>query len=241
MLFVISVIFIHVAALRLTGRALSRNFYFIVAAILSSITIMAAEQIFYQGDFSILRYAMVTQLLTKLSFALALILALNTIWVFKSSGHQKLSIMIPLLAIITVLISSPPVSSAKSSFDSVVAQSRVSTEEFQMHLDQISSDTSAKEFSGIVIQINNVWDYEPAYAFSQYLEFYGNGLPRNLLVTEFSVAPGLESKLLAELKDYELNGDSVWLVKPKAQIVSGSLLYCVTINRLAIVGAICSN
>lgn len=241
LLFSLVAILFYSLSSKFTRSELSRNFFFIVIAQLSIIAIMAGEHIFYQGDFATLRYAVVGQLLTKLNVALSLILLINTFWLFKGSLLVKKFIVVFSLVIIALFTSLPDAVVAKRNFDTVAAQSKSASDGFQSQLQQIRNELPKKDFSGIVIQISNVWDYEPAYAFSQYLEFYGDGLPKYLHVTEFAVAPGLESKLLSQLKDYEANGDSIWLIQPRSQMVKDSINYCVTINGSPIDRVTCNN
>lgn len=241
LLFMFSIIVIHVVISQLTRNPLTKGFFFIVLTLFSIYAMIAAEQIFYQGDFSTLRYAAVSLLLSTLGVAIAVVLLLNTFWMLNFSDRLKKAAVILSLSVTLVIISIPKAQVAKVNFDSVAAQGQLGAENFQTQLTKVREDLSSGKFNGIVLQISNVWDYEPAYAFSQYLEFYGNGLPKYLHVTEFNVAPGLETKLLMQLMDYETNGESTWNIQPRRELPSDSVLYCVTVNQAPVDSGFCDN
>jgi hypothetical protein len=118
--------------------------------------------------------------------------------------------------------------------DSLVLQ----TEEYQTKLKAIEEALIQKSYRGIVIQLNNVWDYEPAYAISQYVAFLGNGLPVSLKVDIAQVALGLETTLLNQLLEYQSQGSIEWKVLPQSQVMQVDNL-CIVFNGAPADSQIC--
>jgi hypothetical protein len=239
-LFSFAIVLIHIYANILTGKSAGKEFYFILIAQVVISLILLGELIFYPQGFSELRYAIVTQLLSQLSLALSVILIINTISLLRISSILLVSVVV--IAFSLSLINSTYSSSiiARSSFESVAIQAR-GNGEWQAQLDRVNDDLSKKDFDAVVIQMNGVWDYEPAYAMSQYLEFYESSLPRYLHLMPFPAGPGLETTLFEQLKVISKNGDATWLIEPKASLDPNSERYCITLNNAPVDPDLCDN
>jgi hypothetical protein len=130
---------------------------------------------------------------------------------------------------------------AKSNFDLVAENARSGTQLFQNQIDQIRNDLSANEYDAIVIQVNWIWDYEPAYAVSEYLEFYDSELPKYLNVIPFEVNPGEHTYLLESLNNIAEYGSAGWMIEPKSSLENATNRYCVTLNNATKDTNICDN
>jgi hypothetical protein len=238
--FLFGIVLIHIYANVLNRKSVGRQFYFIVIAHVAISLILLGELIFYPQGFSELRYAVVTQVLSKLSLGLSVILAINTIWLIRISDLILVSIVIISFSLILIKSTYSSSMTAKANFESVAIQAR-GNGEWQAQLEQVNEDLSKKDFDVVVIQMNGVWDYEPAYAMSQYLEFYESSLPRYLHLMPFPAGPGLEATLLEQLKVISKNGDATWLIEPKASLDSKSKKYCITLNSALVDPDLCDN
>jgi hypothetical protein len=240
-LFSFSVVLIHIYANVLTGRSVGKEFYFIIISHVVISFVLLGESIFYPQGFSELRYAIVTQLLGQLSLGLSAILVINTISILRVSDPILVSAVV--LAFIAIMIKSTYSSSivAKANFESIAIGTELTNAPWQAHLNKIVDDLSKKDFDVVVIQMNNVWDYEPAYATSQYLKIYASGQPRYLHLMPFPAGPGIEATLLEQLKIISKSGDAAWLIEPKASLDSGYMAYCVTFRNAAIDPNLCDN
>lgn len=223
----------------------TRSFYFILISNVIFVAIRAGEIVFYQGSFANPRYAVVTQLLTLMSYALIGILFANTIWNlnFANTVLKNLITVGAVLGIGSILVnhSIKNTLNAYQAFNAVSNDYSLRNENFQNELEKITFELESGDFDALVIQISAVWDYEPAYAFLQYLEFGGQNLPTYLKVIDFPVSAGLEEDLLMALKKFSADGSQVWLVEPLSQLGQSETVYCVTINGAARDVSLCDN
>ena len=113
-----------------------------------------------------------------------------------------------------------------------------STSEYQEKIKSIVQALVKRSSENVVIQMNNIWDYEPAYAIIQYLQYYGRGANFFLNLQIPPVPPGLETTLLAQLSDFQLNGSKEWNVKPKP-VVLGNNNFCIVFNGASAVPEVC--
>jgi hypothetical protein len=188
-----------------------------------------------------MRYSVVTQILSQLSLGLSVILVMNTISMFKAS--EPILVSAAVLGFMVIFISSTYSNSvvAKANFESVASNAELINTEWQAQLERVNEDLSKKDFDVVVIQMNSVWDYEPAYATSQYLEFYASDLPRYLHLLPFPAGPGLETTLLNQLKVISEFGDTTWLIEPKSSLDSAYKKYCVTLLNAPLDPNLCDN
>ena len=236
-----SIVLIHIYANIITRKSMRKEFYFIVTAHVVISFVLLSESIFYPQGFSELRYSVVTQILSQLSLGLSVILVMNTISMFKAS--EPILVSAAVLAFMVIFISSTYSNSvvAKANFESVASNAELINTEWQDQLERVNEDLSKKDFDVVVIQMNSVWDYEPAYATSQYLEFYASDLPRYLHLLPFPAGPGLETTLLNQLKVISEFGDTTWLIEPKSSLDSAYKKYCVTLLNAPLDPNLCDN
>ena len=238
-MFSFMVILIHVYANIFANRTVSKTFYFILCSQITISLALLGELIFYPQGFSELRYAVVTQLLSKIAVGLSVILLLNTIRESKIS--EPIVSFAVIFAFSYMLLNSTYSNSliSKAAFESVANQA--SGNKWLSQLEQIQEDLSDKPYDIVIIQMNGVWDYEPAYAMSQYLNFYGEGLPRYLHLMPFPAGPGLETTLLNQLNVIAQNGDATWMIEPSNSMNMSAKKYCITFNDAQIDQAMCDN
>ena len=235
------IILTHVYANIFANRTVSKTFYFILCSQITISLALLGELIFYPHGFSELRYAVVTQLLSKIAVGLSVILLLNTIKESKIS--EPIVAFTVILAFSYMLFNSTYSNSliSKAAFESVANQSSGNNNKWQSQLEQIQEDLSVKPYDIVIIQMNGVWDYEPAYAMSQYLNFYGEGFPRYLHLMPFPAGPGLETTLLNQLNVIAQNGDATWMIEPSNSMNMSAQKYCITFNDALIDQAMCDN
>ena len=109
---------------------------------------------------------------------------------------------------------------------------------YQQKIKDIVQALGNRSSENVVIQMNNIWDYEPAYAVIQYLQYYGRGANFFLNLQIPPVPPGLETTLLAQLSDFQLNGSKDWNVKPKP-VKLGNNNFCIVFNGATAVPNVC--
>ena len=196
------------------------------------------EQIFYKGNFGEPRYALITEISKTLLYLIAIFSALGLITDILSKRRLRaVSVSLTL-----ILLSFPATySNYKTSISNnqKIALSKVeSTRTYQEKIESIVQAIDNRSSENVVIQMNNIWDYEPAYAIIKYLQYYSKGSNFYLNLQIPPVQPGLETILLAQLSDYQLNGSEVWNVKPRPTEL-GSNNFCITFNGAAGVLGVC--
>ena len=218
------------------------SFWYIIALQGTLHLIIIAEKIFYNAEMGNLRYAVMTQIASLLLIAVSIILVLNVATLVIGSRGYLLNIGVVLLFGLLLLRETiPSAQLGKSNFDLVAENARLSNQYFQNQITKIREDISRTKYDAIVIQISYVWDYEPAYALSQYLEFYGGELPKYLNVVPFPVGPGSETSMLATLNDIAENGEPKWMIEPKKSLEKAENKYCITLNNAPKDTNICDN
>jgi hypothetical protein len=219
-----------------------KSFWYIIALQGTLHFMTICEKIFYNAEFGNLRYTVITQISSLLLTAVSIILLLNAATlIIGSQGNLFNTGLVLVFGLLLLREVIPAAQLAKSNFDLVAEESRLSSQFFQNQITKIRGDISKNKYDAIVIQISYVWDYEPAYALSQYVEFYGGELPKYLNVVPFAVGPGIETSLLASLNSIAENGSSSWMIEPKKSLENANNRYCVTLNNAAKDTSICDN
>jgi hypothetical protein len=219
-----------------------RSFWYMIALQGTLHFMIISEKIFYNSGINNLRYAVITQIASLLLIAVSIILILNVIHLlFGTPRYLLTSIIILVFSLLLLRETVPATQLAKSNFDLVAKNARLGGEYFQGLISKTVQDISTTKYDSIVIQISYVWDYEPAYALSQYLEFYGGDLPKYLNIIPFSVAPGIETSLLAGLTNTAKNGSSSWNIEPNKSLIPENKNYCITLNNAPKDTTICDN
>lgn len=223
-------------------RKWHKSFWYIIALQGTLHLIIIGEKIFYNAEMGNLRYAVITQIASLLLIAVSTILVLNVATlVVGSRGYLVNTAVVSLFGLLLLRETIPAAQLGKSNFDLVAENARVGNQYFQNQIAKITQDISETKYDAIVIQISYVWDYEPAYALSQYLEFYGGELPKYLNVVPFPVGPGPETSMLATLNDIAENGEPKWMIEPKKSLVKENNKYCITLNNAPKDSNICDN
>jgi hypothetical protein len=239
--FAVSAVLIYFIVAKVLRKRLHRSFWYILILEGNLHVLIISEKIFYNSDFGNLRYAIITQISSLLLLAVSIILVLNTLLLINSSRYFFNAGVVIVFGLLLLREIIPTAQQIKANFELVTENARVGTEGWQNLLTDIRDDLLKTKVDAIVIQINNVWDFEPAYAFSQYLEFYGDGLPKYLNVTSFSVGPGLETELLRQLNDYAKYGNSTWMIEPNNSLAIEKVNYCVAWSKGPKDTTICDN
>jgi hypothetical protein len=191
--------------------------------------VLITEFVFYQGNFTELRYLLISQISSRILVFLCLAMIFNTIF----STLTKFRTLFGLLVITTFFISNnvfQDYSKSRSSNIEIGIKNATLTNEYQNKIAEIEIALQSQRYSGIVIQLNSVWDYEPAYAISQYAAFLGNGLPVSVNLIIGTVSPGIETILLEQLKGFQDDGSSEWNLKSKSQSFQTKNL-CIVFNE----------
>lgn len=178
--------------------------------------ILITEFIFYQGDFGEPRYALLSQISSIMIKTIMIITIIDTAF----SSMTKPRVLIGCVAVIIIFLSEGTLTnySISARGNNAIAKSKIqTTRDYQDKVSNIGLALQTGEYSGVLVQIDNVWNYEPAYAISQYLAILGTGLPVSININIEVVAPGLETVLLNQLMDFQENGSSEWKVKPKRE------------------------
>jgi hypothetical protein len=222
-------------------KKINKSFWYLIALQGSLHFIIIGEKIFYNGDLGTPRYAIVTQAFSVMLLAISVILILNTLSLFNVRGNLPTLSVAVVIGLLLLRETIPTAQAASSNFRLVAENKRIGSEEFQEEIMRINADLVSTKYHSIVIQVDNVWNYEPAYAISQYLEFYGGGSPKFLNVTSFPVGPGLETELLKQLNDYSKSGSASWKIEPKNLLKPEKNVYCITFNGAQKDSKICDN
>lgn len=199
--------------------------------------VLITEFVFYQGNFTELRYLLITQISSRLLVFLCAVMIINTIF----ATLMKFRTLFGLLVITTFFISNnvfQDYSKSGSSNTEIGIGNAKLTNEYQNKIAEIEIALQSLRYSSIVIQLNSVWDYEPAYAISQYVAFLGNGLPVSINLVIDTVSPGLETILLEQLKIFQDDGSAEWKLKPKSQTFQTKNL-CIVFNEASAAGQKC--
>jgi hypothetical protein len=218
-----------------------RSFIVPLTLVMSMQFIVLSEFVFYNGNFTDARYLAISEISNLITVAICLVLFINK---FANIGLEKLLARPRFVFFIALAISAlivPSAMNARTSFETEANYWKSKNETFQENLSIIRSELSTNMYSAVVIQIDGVWDYEPAYAMSQYLEFYEAYLPRFLNVMPINAGPGIETQLVKQLNEYAVNGDGTWLIDPISTLNLKSKVYCVAFNEAAKDRAICHN
>jgi hypothetical protein len=236
-----SLVLILIMSLTVINYSVARRFKSTTkAALFMSILLyllLATEFVFYQGSFGELRYQLITELSSNLLVFILIAVVLSTFSLVMPHREVVLGLVVILGFFLSHQIGENYSQSIKTNgaiADSLVLQ----TEEYQTKLKAIEEALIQKSYRGIVIQLNNVWDYEPAYAISQYVAFLGNGLPVSLKVDIAQVALGLETTLLNQLLEYQSQGSIEWKVLPQSQVMQVDNL-CIVFNGAPADSQIC--
>ncbi len=200
--------------------------------------VLIAEHIFYQGSFGEPRYELVSQISTVLIKGAMLIAIIDT------ASYWRRSVTLPagLAFIVALFFSQSTITHYydSSSNNLAVAQYKTQvTADYQIKISAIAEAIETDEYSGILVQINSVWDYEPAFAVSQYVALLEKSIPLALNVSVASVAPGLETSLLNQLNDFQENGSTVWRVQPRSELLPLRNL-CIVFNEAPALPGYCS-
>jgi hypothetical protein len=113
-----------------------------------------------------------------------------------------------------------------------------SNSEYQEQIKVIVRALSNRSSANVVVQMNSTQDYERAYAIIQYIQYYSRGTKFFLNLQIPSVSTGLETALLAQLSDIQLNGSKKWNVQPKPTELRNNNL-CIIFNRTTAVPSVC--
>ena len=190
---------------------------------------LITEFVFYQGDFTELRYLLITQISSKLLVFLCVVVIFNAIF----STLIKSRTLFGLLVIAIFFVSHQALedySRSRNNYIEIGIKNATLTNEYQNKIAEIKIALRSQRYSGIVIQLNSVWDYEPAYAISQYAAFLGNGLPVSINLIIGTVSPGIETILLEQLKGFQDDGSSEWNLESKSQSFQTKNL-CIVFNE----------
>lgn len=219
-----------------------KSFWYIIALQGTLHFMIICEKIFYNAEMGNLRYQVITQIASLLLIAVSTILVLNVATlVVGSRGYLLNTAVVLLFGLLLFRETIPAAQLAKSNFDLVAKDARSGTQFFQNQIAKIRDDLSANEYDAIVIQVSYIWDFEPVYAVSQYLEFYSGELPKYLHVMPFPVNPGLETNLLESLNSIAEDGYTAWMIEPKSSLENATNRYCITLNNATKDTNICDN
>jgi len=239
--FAVAAILIYFIVSGVLRKRLHRSFWYILTLECTLHFLIISEKIFYNNNLNNLRYAVITQVSSILLLAVSIILILNTLLLINSSRYFLNAGLVIVFGLLLLRETIPAAQQAKANFELVAENARLGSEYFQGQLSGIREDLASIEYDAIVIQINNDWDFEPAYAVSQYLEFYGGELPRYLNIIPVSVAPGIETSLLSLLIDIANNGEPSWMIEPNSSLKQENNNYCITLNNAPIDTIVCDN
>ncbi len=185
------------------------------------------EFAFYRGDISY-RYGIITQVSVLLILALFLTGLLNLISMFLKTNSQLVSVYV-LSATICFAFAYLPAKSSANTLKDIGTSKSYETSLFQDRLSTILDEINYQKSNAIILQVNGIWDYEPAFAMTQYLNYWNSVLPMYLLVDIPSVNSDFEQRLLNQLISKSENGDLVWGIDPFETSLT-SRNYCITFN-----------
>ena len=171
------------------------------------------EHVFYKGNFPVLRYTLVTEISKTLLLLMAVFSAIGLIVDVVSKLTFKTEVACLALLVLLFPTTYSKYDNSVTSNKKVALDNAETTSAYQKKIETIVNALDGN-YSSVVIQLNNIWDYEPASAVIRYLQFYGRNPIFFLNLQIPSVQPGNESALLAQLTEYERYGSELANVTP---------------------------
>jgi hypothetical protein len=212
----------------------------VVALLISGFFVMQIvfEHIFYMGNFGALRYTLLTDISKILLLQIAIFSTVGLVVDILGKRHfRTLVVSLALLSFSLPAIFSNFKNSVISNQKTALSRAE-NTREYQQKIKDIVQALSERRTANVIIQVNDVGDYEPVYSLIQYLQYYSPGFSFFLNLQIPPVSPGLETTLLAELSEVQLNGSKRWNVKPKP-LEWGSNNLCIVFNGAPAVPNVC--
>ncbi len=196
------------------------------------------EHIFYMGNFSEPRYTLITEISKTLLLLIAIFSTVGLVIDVLGTRHVQARLASLALLLLAFPATYTNFKTSATGNQKTALSKAESTSAYQQKIRDIVQALGNRSSENVVIQMNNIWDYEPAYAVIQYLQYYGRGANFFLNLQIPPVPPGLETTLLAQLSDFQLNGSKDWNVKPKP-VELGNNNFCIVFNGAAAVPNVC--
>ena len=196
------------------------------------------EHIFYMGNFSEPRYTLVTEISKTLLLLVAIFSTVGLVVDVLGTRHVQALVSSLAILLFSFQATYSNFKTSATGNQKTALSKAESSSVYQQKIKDIVQALGNRSSESIVIQMNNIWDYEPAYAVIQYLQYYGRGANFFLNLQIPPVPPGLETTLLAQLSDFQLNGSKDWNVKPKP-VELGNNNFCIVFNGAAAVPDVC--
>lgn len=185
---------------------------------------LVTEQIFYLGNLSELRYTIISEISEMILMYLAVACCLKMFTVLL--GKTRTMLYTINFAVAFIFLFSLPTAFIRTLENNhqLIDSKITATRAFQTSIAQIVSLLKKDSYNQIVLQLNNIWNYEPAYAVLQYINYHEDNVSSFLSLKIPSVNDGLETDLLRQLEKIRDNGSDTWHVNPITEKLSNRSL-----------------
>lgn len=187
-----------------------------------------SEYIFYRGQFTEPRYRVLTDLTEVLQVLFVIALVIEVLY------NQQLQLVIrqgtvAVTSCILCVLSSVQYVDSAQEFEKIGEQKIEGSKKFKSQISHIGDKLKKDDFDSVVIIINNVWEYEPAFSISHFISFEHGVISKYLKLNQMSVNSEFEQELLDQMIRFSKNGSKEWGITEGPIPLSGKNL-CVALQ-----------